>query len=180
MASAQSQKINSIDDIMSIEIENSTAKVKTKINQTQNKNQKKIPENIKFKAKNILKCADELLKNLSKTHEITKGVHSGVIFDGEKILIYREDIGRHNVFDKLFGWSLKNNIDLSDKIIIYSGRCSSEMMKKLIRMKIFAVAAKSVPTTFSIELAEKFGITLIARMSPNSFCIYTWSEKIIL
>ena len=140
------------------------------------------PRNLRFRAKDILACADTLLQNLAKTHDKTNGVHSGILYDQQqaKILAFREDIGRHNVFDKLYGWTLRSGVDITDKIIIYSGRCSSEMMMKLGRMGITAVAAKSVPTSLSLKLAQKLGITLVARMSPGSFCIYTNPERIVL
>lgn len=137
------------------------------------------PKEIHFKAADILTCADKLLGELAVTHNVTNGVHSGVIFDGHDILVFREDIGRHNVFDKLYGWTLRNKIDITDKIIIFSGRCSSEMIMKIGRMGISTVAAKSVPTTLSVDIAKKLGITLIARMRPGSFCIYTNPERII-
>ena len=140
------------------------------------------PRDVRFSAKDILATADELLSHLSKTHDTTNGVHSGVLFDqaNKKILVFREDVGRHNVFDKLYGWALKNHVEISDKIIIFSGRCSSEMMLKLGRMGISTVAAKSVPTTLSLNIARKLGITLCARMAPGSFCIYANPERIIL
>lgn len=138
------------------------------------------PCDVRFHACDILAAADELLAGLSKTRDKTNGVHSGIIFDQthQKILVYREDVGRHNVFDKLYGWVLRNHVEISDKIIVFSGRCSSEMMLKLWRMGIGAVAAKSVPTTLSLELAHKLGITLCARMTPGSFCVYTHPERI--
>ena len=140
------------------------------------------PRDVRFRARDILRTADELLAGLSKTHDRTNGVHSGVLFDqkNDKILVFREDVGRHNVFDKLYGWALRNRVEISDKIIIFSGRCSSEMMLKLGRMGISAVAAKSVPTTLSLDLAQKLGITLCARMAPGSFCVYANPERIIL
>lgn len=140
------------------------------------------PRDVQFAAQDILACADKLLSELAATHEKTNGVHSGILYDQRqrRILVFREDIGRHNVFDKLYGWSLRREIDLSDKIIIFSGRCSSEMMLKLGRMGIGAVAAKSVPTTLSLRLAKKLGITLVARMRPGSFCIYTNPERIMV
>ena len=140
------------------------------------------PRDVCFRARDILRTADELLAGLSKTHDRTNGVHSGVLFDqkNDKILVFREDVGRHNVFDKLYGWALRNRVEISDKIIIFSGRCSSEMMLKLGRMGISAVAAKSVPTTLSLDLAKKLGITLCARMAPGSFCVYANPERIIL
>ena len=187
---AQMGKINSIDDIISLHNDGFTAKVTTKAIEPQPR--KQLNKEIKFNAKDILKCADKLLGELAATHNITNGVHSGVIFDGkvvdgqddraleDKILVFREDIGRHNVFDKLYGWALRNNVDITDKIIVFSGRCSCEMMMKLGRMGITSVAAKSVPTTLSINIAKKLGITLVARMAPGSFCIYTNPERIIL
>ena len=140
------------------------------------------PRTVQFVAQDILARADKLLSELAATHEKTNGVHSGILYDQrqQRILVFREDIGRHNVFDKLYGWSLRKGIDLADKIIIFSGRCSSEMMLKLGRMGIGAVAAKSVPTTLSLRLAKKLGITLVARMRPGSFCIYTNPERIIV
>ena len=140
------------------------------------------PRDVRFSAKDILATADELLAHLSKTHDTTNGVHSGVLFDQiqKKILVFREDIGRHNVFDKLYGWALKNHVEITDKIIVFSGRCSSEMMLKLGRMGIGAVAAKSVPTTLSLDVARKLGITLCARMAPGSFCVYANPERIVL
>lgn len=134
----------------------------------------------KFVAKDILACADKLLGELSTTHDKTNGVHSGALFDGEKILLFREDIGRHNVFDKIYGAALRQNIFLGDKALIFSGRCSSEMMIKLCRMKIPVVLAKSVPTTYSINLAKKFGITLAGRLTADSFCIYTNPQRVVL
>ena len=135
---------------------------------------------VKFVAKDILACADKLLGELSISHDKTNGVHSGALFDGKGILIFREDIGRHNVFDKIHGAALRQNIFLGDKALIFSGRCSSEMMIKLRRMNIPVVVAKSVPTTHSINLAKKFGITLAGRMTADSFCIYTNPERIVL
>ena len=200
---AQMGKIRTNDDIIKLEMnkDNSIANVtttheaiewsKTVANDPRYFNARQIldcnpeliferPKNVKFRAKDILDCADKLLSKLSSTHDKTNGVHSGVIFDGQDILVFREDIGRHNVFDKLYGWALRNKIDLYDKIIIFSGRCSSEMMLKLGRMGISSVAAKSVPTTLSIDIAKKLGITLIARMAYGSFCIYTNPERIVI
>ena len=175
---AQAGKINSIDDIVDLKIEQNVAQVTTKIV----KSDKIILGAFTkiFKAEPILKCMDKLLGELAATHNVTNGVHSGVIFDGQNILVFREDIGRHNVFDKLYGWALRQKMNLSDKIIVYSGRCSSEMMNKAGRMGIGTIAAKSVPTTFSINTAKNRGITLIARMAPGSFCIYTNPERIVL
>lgn len=174
---AQTGKIFSADDVINITLGDSIIEVETK---TFAPPEQKFSTEVKFVAKDILSCADKLLGELSATHNKTNGVHSGVLFDGKKILLLREDIGRHNVFDKIHGAALREKIFLADKMIIFSGRCSSEMMIKVARMNVPVVVAKSVPTTHAINLAEKFGITLVGRLRADSFCIYTNYQRIVL
>ncbi|SHK82318.1 FdhD protein [Selenomonas ruminantium] len=139
-----------------------------------------MPDDLRVKAMKMLQTANTLLGELAATHERTNGVHSGVIYDpaADRILVFREDIGRHNVFDKLCGWAIRNEISLLDKAIVFSGRCSTEMVLKLWRMGCRMVLAKSVPTTLSLELAEKLGITLMARLTKDGFSVYTHPERV--
>ncbi len=132
-----------------------------------------------FRAKDLLACADKLLGELSATHDKTNGVHSGALFDGKNLLLVREDIGRHNVFDKIHGAAIRNGVDLRDKALVFSGRCSSEMMIKVVRMNVPVVVAKSVPTTHAVNIAKEFGITLAGRLRAASFCIYTNHQRIV-
>ena len=134
---------------------------------------------VTFRAKDLLACADKLLGEMSTTHDKTNGVHSGALFDGQGLLFFREDIGRHNVFDKIHGAAIRNGVDLRDKALIFSGRCSSEMIAKVARMNVPVVVAKSVPTTYAIQFAKEFGITLVGRLRADSFCIYTNSQRIV-
>ena len=184
---AQAGKIRSVDDVLKI----STDEKNSVVDVTANEQTAEISchadcfkpsYEVRFVAKDILHRADELLTSLAVTHSKTNGVHCGVIFDQaqKKILTCREDIGRHNVFDKLFGWSILNRVDLSDKIIIFSGRCSSQLITKLWHMGIPALLAKSVPTSLAVSLAEKFGITLAAALTTGSFCVYTHPQRIVL
>ena len=177
---AQAEKISSIDDVIRLDIDAENFLIDVETAPVEKVSACDELHDVRFTAKNILACADKLLGELSTTHAKTNGVHSGLLFDGEKILLVREDIGRHNVFDKIHGAAIRQRINLRDKVLIFSGRCSSEMMLKLWRMKIPVVAAKSVPTTYSIELAKKLGITLAARMAAGSFCIYTNPKRIVL
>ncbi len=137
-------------------------------------------EGAQVKAAAALRTADKLLGELAVTHERTNGVHSGVLYDPamDKILVFREDIGRHNVFDKLYGWAIRQGVSLEDKLLVFSGRCSTEMVLKLWRMGCKMVLAKSVPTTLSLELADKLGITLMARLTPEGFSVYTHPQRV--
>ena len=174
---AQADKISAVENISRLEINGSIIEVE--INSKVHAAQINF-SNVKFIAKDILNCADKLLGEMSTTHDKTNGTHSGILFDGENILIYREDIGRHDVFDKIYGAALRQNIFLGDKALIFSGRCSSEMIIKVARMNIPVVVAKSVPTTYSINIAKKFGVTLAGRLTTDSFCIYSNAERIVL
>ncbi|MBQ6297704.1 MAG: formate dehydrogenase accessory sulfurtransferase FdhD [Selenomonadaceae bacterium] len=174
---AQAEKIFLIDDVINITINDSKIEVETKLKLAP---AQKNFSNVKFVARDILNCADKLLGEMSTTHDKTNGTHSGILFDGKNILIFREDIGRHNVFDKIYGAALRQNIFLGDKALIFSGRCSSEMIIKVARMNIPVVVAKSVPTTYSINIAKKFGVTLAGRLTADSFCIYSNPERIVL
>lgn len=176
---AQRQKFSSIDDVTRLDIDAANFAIDFETSTVTKTSADELCD-VQFSAKKILACADKLLGELSPTHAKTNGVHGGLLFDDEKILFVREDIGRHNVFDKIHGAALRQRINLRDKVLIFSGRCSAEMVSKLHRMKIPVVAAKSVPTTQSIDLARKFGITLAARMSAGSFCIYTYPQRIVL
>jgi FdhD protein len=138
-------------------------------------------DTVHVEAVKALQTANMLLGEMAATHERTNGVHSGVIYDPgrDRILVFREDVGRHNVFDKLYGWAVRQDIMLADKLIVFSGRCSTEMMLKLWRMDCRMVLAKSVPTTLSLELADKLGITLMARLTRDGFSVYTHSERVL-
>ena len=175
---AQEKKIYSAEDIISLEIKDSLidVKIKSGIKPAQ----VYFANDVTFIAKDILACADKLLSELSTTHAKTNGTHSGALSDGKNILLLREDIGRHNVFDKIHGAAIRDKIFLGNKILIFSGRCSSEMISKLGRMGTPAVLAKSVPTTLAIDIAQKLGITLAAKLSAGSFCIYTNPQRIVL
>lgn len=173
----QAGKIHAIDDLTRLEVTDTLIEAETVASEVPAQIQS---QEVAFVAKDILTCADKLLGKMSTTHDKTNGVHSGALFDGENLLLFREDIGRHNVFDKIHGAALRNGVALSDKLLVFSGRCSSEMMIKVVRMNVPVVVAKSVPTTHAINLAKKFGITLVGRLSADSFCIYTNHQRIVL
>ena len=78
------------------------------------------------------------------------------------------DIGRHNALDKIYGYCLKNNISIRDKIIVFSGRISSEILLKVAKIGCEIILSKSAPTELALQLAEELGITTIGfiRMNP--------------
>jgi len=138
-----------------------------------------IDSKAQFNAVDILKSTATLLDEASVTHSKTYGVHSGAIVDHGKLIVYSEDIGRHNIFDKLYGKCLEQHMILDDKMIVFSGRISSEIIIKVNKIGISCVVAKSVPTTLALGMAEELGITIVGSIRRDSFLVYTHPERII-
>jgi len=109
----------------------------------------------------------------SHIYRATHGVHSAALCDTKDILIFAEDIGRHNAIDKIFGQCLLEDIPLDDRIVITSGRMSSEIVLKVARRNIPIVISKSAPTDLAVELAARLGVTLIGFVRGRKMNVYT-------
>ncbi|NLZ39334.1 MAG: formate dehydrogenase accessory sulfurtransferase FdhD [Firmicutes bacterium] len=125
----------------------------------------------------------QLMKKLQEKAILFKqtgGIHSAALCSDEDILYFCEDIGRHNAVDKLVGMCLKDKIEITDKVLATSGRVSSEILVKTAKLGIPVLISRAAPTTLSIELAEKLGITLVGFVRGRRFNIYANHERIIL
>ena len=114
----------------------------------------------------------------SVLYRTTGCIHSAALAEKEKILFIAEDIGRHNAVDKVIGWALLNKIPFQDKIILVSGRISSEMVLKAARWKIPIIVSRTAPTTLAIEIGEKVGLTIIGFLRGNRFNVYCHGKRI--
>jgi FdhD protein len=110
----------------------------------------------------------------------TGGVHTSALSDGEKIIIVAEDIGRHNTLDKIAGLCLMNGIAPEPRILITTGRISSEMLQKAARMSAPILISRTSPSSLSIEMAERYGITLIGYARTHRFSVYTNAQRVEL
>lgn len=120
------------------------------------------------------------LDRLSTLFHATGGVHNGALTDGKQIVCFRQDIGRHNVFDRLYGFCLRNEIDTSSKALIFSGRISSEIVLKVAKMDISIIIARSAPTSLALELAEDLGITVVGFARSDRMNLYTHPHRVSL
>ncbi|MHB1652815.1 MAG: formate dehydrogenase accessory sulfurtransferase FdhD [Desulfitobacteriaceae bacterium] len=121
--------------------------------------------------------------NYLQTHlplfQATGGIHSGgIAFQGE-VLFTSYDIGRHNVFDKLFGKAFREKINLTDHVVFFSGRVSSEILLKVAKMNIPILIARSAPTDLALTLAQELNITVAGFARNNRLNIYTCPERIL-
>jgi len=108
------------------------------------------------------------------------GVHTSGLSDGKKILVIAEDIGRHNTLDKISGRCLLDDIHLKRRILLTTGRISSDMLQKASRLQATIVISRTSPSSLSIQMAERLGITLIGYARRTSLRIYTHPERIQL
>ncbi len=123
----------------------------------------------------------ELMSRLlaaARLYAAVRGVHTSALSDGETLLAVAEDVGRHNTLDKLWGECLLRGIETRGRILLATGRISSEMIRKAARMGTPIVASRTSPTSLSVRLAREWGLTLIGYVRPGRFQVYAGAERL--
>jgi FdhD protein len=128
-----------------------------------------------------LSSLPERLRAAQAVFSQTGGLHASAIFDAAGTpLAAREDVGRHNALDKLIGWALaEGRLPLSDTILMVSGRVSFEILQKAIVAGLPMVAAVSAPSSLAVDLAERFGVTLVGFLRGASMNVYAHAERVV-
>ncbi|WP_251550735.1 formate dehydrogenase accessory sulfurtransferase FdhD [Neobacillus muris] len=124
----------------------------------------------------------KLMEEMQESAEVfqkTGGVHNAALCDKNQMIISRMDIGRHNALDKIYGHCLRNNLSIQDKIIVFSGRISSEILLKVAKIGCEMVVSKSAPTELALQLANQLGITTIGFVRGRSLNVYTYPDRIL-
>ncbi len=106
-------------------------------------------------------------------YRASRGIHGAALTDGETLLVVAEDVGRHNAVDKIMGAALVQGIPTEGKILLSTGRISSEMLLKAARMGVPLLVSRTSPTEMAVTLAEQLGVTLVGYLKPESFNLYT-------
>jgi FdhD protein len=143
---------------------------KTKINK----------DNPKIKSSLIVRIPN-LLKQKQSEFSKTGGIHASALFNQDgKVLVIREDVGRHNALDKVIGYSFKNSIfDTKNQFIACSGRLSFELVQKTFMANIGLLMGVGPPTSLAIDLAKRFDITLIGFISSSGFNVYCGEDRVL-
>jgi FdhD protein len=105
-------------------------------------------------------------------YQRSRGIHGAALHDGERLLVVAEDVGRHNAVDKVKGRALLEGIDTADRILLSTGRISSEMLLKAARMGVPVVASRTSPTEMAVALAEQLNITVCGYVRPDTLNLY--------
>ncbi|WP_439689188.1 formate dehydrogenase accessory sulfurtransferase FdhD [Curtobacterium sp. SP.BCp] len=130
----------------------------------------------------LLATFPDLLRDQQAVFEKTGGLHAAALFDGRtgRMLVLREDVGRHNAVDKVIGWAVKDGrLPLTGTVLMVSGRASFELTQKASMAGIPVLAAVSAPSSLAVDLAKEVGITIVGFLRGQSMVVYSRPERIV-
>jgi FdhD protein len=137
----------------------------------------KLPAGFEITSEKILEIMKIFLSS-SAEHRETRGVHSAALAGQDGILIFMDDIGRHNALDKVVGEAMMRKIDFGKVMVLTTGRISSEIVAKVMRCGIPVVVSRGVPTNQAIKMAKEIRMTLAGYARGHRMNIYTIEERI--
>jgi len=105
-------------------------------------------------------------------YQRSRGIHGAALSEGSRLLVVAEDVGRHNAVDKVKGQALLQGIPTTDRILLSTGRISSEMLLKAARMGVPLVASRTSPTEMAVALAEQLNVTVCGYVRPDGLNLY--------
>ncbi|HEY9901138.1 MAG TPA: formate dehydrogenase accessory sulfurtransferase FdhD, partial [Candidatus Sericytochromatia bacterium] len=128
----------------------------------------------------VIYSLSEQLRSAQRVFSTTGGLHAAALFDAQgQLLSVQEDVGRHNALDKLVGSALlSDELPLSDRIVMVSGRSSFEILQKCLAAGVPIVCAVSAPSSLAVALAKEFGITLVGFLRGERFNVYSGRERL--
>src|SRR6266478_2198479 len=112
-------------------------------------------------------------------YKASRGIHGAALAEPDGLLVIAEDVGRHNAVDKVKGEALLRGIPTEDRILLSTGRISSEMLLKAARMGVPIVASRTSPTEMAVALAEQLNVTVCGYVRPDGLNLYA-GEALVL
>ena len=140
--------------------------------------QTKVESQTEISAPEIFALMKEF-QHRSQVYKATGGVHSAALCDTKSILIFSQDIGRHNAIDKILGECILENVETEGRIIMTSGRISSEILLKAAKRNIPIIISKSAPTNLAVKLATDLGMTVIGFVRGRRMNVYAGGWRVI-
>ena len=137
----------------------------------------KIKTDISVAPEKILQLMRDMIGN-AELYNLTGGIHTTALCDDKALMVVGEDIGRHNTLDKIMGECLLRKISTKDKILLTSGRISSEMLRKAAKIRVPIIASLTSPTELAVTLARNLDITLAGYVRGTHFIVYTRPDRL--
>jgi FdhD protein len=140
------------------------------------------PPNAEFRIDPELLChLPERLRAAQQVFGRTGGLHAAALFDGSgKLVVLREDIGRHNAVDKVVGWALlEEKLPLANHVLLVSGRGGFEIVQKALAAGVPVLASVSAPSSLAVRLAREFNLTLAGFLRGRRFVVYSGAARCI-
>jgi len=120
------------------------------------------------------------LYQLAVGYRASRGIHGAALADADRLLFIAEDVGRHNAVDKICGEALLAGVSTRDRVLLSTGRVSSEMLLKGARMGTPVVVSRTSPTEMAISIAEQLGVTVVGYLRHDAFNLYAGGEHLKL
>ncbi|MCL4458974.1 MAG: formate dehydrogenase accessory sulfurtransferase FdhD [Chloroflexi bacterium] len=136
-----------------------------------------VDSSLRVEAEQVYKLMKDVGR-MSLNYQQSGGLHASALSDGETILILAEDVGRHNTLDKIYGECLLTQTQTNGRVILTTGRVSSEMVLKGIRMGVAVMASRTSPTDLAVDIAGRSQITLIGYVRGRTMNVYTHPWRI--
>ena len=137
-----------------------------------------VKSDLKAKPEELLALMNEMLQR-QQLYQQGGGTHGSALCDRKRILVRAEDIGRHNTLDRIVGECLLKGIATRDRILLTTGRISSEMLLKAARMQTPIIASRSSPTEYAISLSRELGITVIGYNLGSSLSVFSGEARLL-
>jgi len=139
----------------------------------------RVESDLRIEANTLLRLPGQM-RDAQASFDRTGGLHAAALFDAAgKLLVLREDVGRHNAVDKVLGQALSNGwLPLERHVLLVSGRSSFEIMQKALAGRVAVVAAVSAPSSLAAEFARKSGQTLVGFLRAGRMNVYSHPERI--
>jgi FdhD protein len=134
-------------------------------------------DGFRVSAQSILDCVHRL-RAMAPAFGRTGGTHQAAFHDGERIVQFAEDVGRHNAIDKVVGRCLMAGTDTSKGFLAATGRLNAQMIIKALRQRIPVVASRSAATTGALEIADKYGVTVVGFARGHRTNVYTCPQRV--
>ena len=137
----------------------------------------KVNSNFVITPMEVLSLMEQLLEQM-ELYKLSGGVHTSALADTGNLLVMAEDIGRHNTLDKIQGECLFRKLPTQDRLLLSTGRISSEMLLKAAKMGLPIIVSRHSPTKNAVSLAADLGITLVGHARGEQLQVYSHPERL--